>query len=115
MNKHYLIMLLGFFLAQLLMVSIMVYNYQKEKDVPYLVALRTYLKAELGFFIIGLLGISSVLFILSDFIDLSVTKKDLLTIEGKSLKQNLQLYFKTASFVIGGFIQYIAFIYKKKR
>ena len=114
MNKHYLIMLLGFFLAQLLMVSIMVYNYQKEKDVPYLVALRTYLKAELGFFIIGLLGISSVLFILSDFIDLSVTKKDLLTIEGKSLKQNLQLYFKTASFVIGGFIQYIAFIYKKK-
>jgi hypothetical protein len=114
MNKHYVIMLLGFLLAQLLMVSIMVYNYQKEKDVPYLVALRTYLKAELGFLIIGLLGISSVLFILSDFIDLSVTKKDLLTIEGRSLKQNLQLYFKTASIVIGGFIQYIAFIYKKK-
>ena len=107
-------MLLGFLLAQLLITSIMVYNYQKEKDVPYLVALRTYLKAELGFFIIGLLGISSVLFILSDFIDLSVTKKDLLTIEGRSLKQNLQLYFKTASIVIGGFIQYIAFIYKKK-
>jgi len=107
-------MLLGFLLAQLLMVSIMVYNYQKEKDVPYLVALRTYFKAELGFFIIGLLGISSVLFILSDFIDLSVTKKDLLTIEGRSLKQNLQLYFKTASIIIGGFIQYIAFIYKKK-
>ena len=114
MNKHYLIMLLGFFLAQLLMVSIMVYNYQKEKDVPYLVALRTYLKAELGFFIIGLLGISVVLFILSDFIDLSVTKKDLQSIEGKSLKQNLQLYFKTASIIIGGFIQYIAFVYKKK-
>lgn len=107
-------MLLGFLLAQLLITAIMVYNYQKEKDVPYLVALKTYLKAEFGFFIIGLLGISAVLFILSDFIDLSVTKKDLQSIEGRSLKQNLQLYFKTASIIIGGFIQYIAFVYKKK-
>jgi hypothetical protein len=114
MNKHYLIMLGAFILAQLLITSIMVYNYQKEKDVPYLVALKTYLKAEIGYFIIGLIGILSVLFLLSDFIDLSVTKKDLQSIEGKSLKQNLQLYFKTASFVIGGFVQYIAFIYKKK-
>jgi hypothetical protein len=114
MNKHYTEMLLGFMLAQLLIASIMVYNYQKEKDVPYLTAMKTYLKAELGFFIIGLIGISTVLFILSDFIDLSVTKKDLESIEGRSLKQNLQLYFKTASIVIGGFIQYIAFIYKKK-
>ena len=63
-------MLGAFFLAQLLITSIMVYNYQKEKDVPYLVALKTYLKAEIGYFIIGLIGILSVLFLLSDFIDL---------------------------------------------
>lgn len=114
MNKHYLIVMIAFLLAQFLMTSIMVYNYQKEKNVSYDNALLTYLKSEIGYFIIGFIGIISVCFLLSDFIDLSLTKKDLQSIESKSWKENLQLYFKTSAFVIGGFIQYIAFTYRKK-
>jgi hypothetical protein len=114
MNKHYFIVLAAFLLAQALMASIMVYNYQKDKNIPYGQALYAYLKAEVGFFIIGLIGILGVCFLLSDYIDLSLTKADLVSQEKRTWKVVLQLYFKTCSFVLGGFIQYIAFIYKKK-
>lgn len=114
MSGQYLIVICAFLLAQFLMTSIVVYRYQKDKDITYDKALITYLKAEVGFFIIGLVGVVSLCFILSDWIDLSLTKKDLLSIEHRTLKQNLQLYFKTSAFVLGGFIQYIAFIWRDK-
>jgi hypothetical protein len=72
------------------------------------------MKAEIGYFIIGVFGIVSILFILSDFVDLSITRKDLLTKDGLNWKENLRLYFKTTSLFLGGFVQYIAFVWKKK-
>lgn len=114
MNNHYFIVLLAFLLAQLLITSICVYDYQKEKNIRYWQALWAYLQAEVGYFVVGLMGICCVLFILSDFIDLSVTKEELRSITDRSWKQNLQLYFKTGAFVISSFIQYIAFTYRKK-
>lgn len=107
-------MFMGFILAQALVASIMVYKYQKEKTIEYGVALQTYFKAELGYFIIGVIGIIVILFILSDFVDLSITKKDLLSKNSLTWKENLRLYFKTASVGIGGFVQYLAFLYKDK-
>lgn len=114
MNNHYLIVLEAFILAQLLITSIMVYDYQKEKKINYWNALGTYLTAEIGYFVVGLFAIIVVLFILSDFIDLSITKEDLRSIKDRNWKQNLQLYFKTGAFVISSFIQYIAFTFRKK-
>ncbi|MGQ0739571.1 MAG: hypothetical protein ACT4OJ_10960, partial [Bacteroidota bacterium] len=114
MNKHYVIVFCAFILAQCLMASIMVYNYQKEKKISYRQALWAYISSEVGFFIIGLIGIISVCFILSEFIDLGTSKQELLSLKERNWKQNLQLYFKTGSFVIGGFIQYIAFKYRDK-
>lgn len=114
MSSHYAEMFFAFILAQSLITAIMVYNYQKEKNVDYGAALSAYMKAEVGYFVIGIIGISCILFILSDFIDLSVTRQDLLRKGGLTWKENLQIYFKTGSLVIGGFVQYIAFVYKKK-
>lgn len=114
MNSHYFIVIAAFLLAQALMTSIMVYNYQKEKNVSYGQSLLAYMKAEVGYFIIGFVGIISVCFLLSDFIDLSLTKHDLESLKDKNWKVLLQLYFKTSSFIIGGFIQYIAFKYREK-
>jgi|CXWL01.1.fsa_nt_gi hypothetical protein len=114
MNHHYLLVLAAFLLAQLLMTSIMVYNYQKEKSIKYWNALGTYMNAEVGYFVVGFFAIFSFLFILSDFIDLSVTKEELQSITDRNWKQNLQLYFKTGAFLISCFIQYIAFTVRKK-
>lgn len=114
MNKHYADMFFAFLLAQSLITAIMVYNYQKEKSIDYVKALTVYIKAEVGYFIIGVIGISCILFILSDFVNLSITREDLLTKGGLTWKENLQLYFKSSSLLVGGFVQYIAFVYKKK-
>lgn len=113
-NNHYLEVFVAFLLAQSLMASIMVYTYQKKKSIGYIDALLTYFKAEVGFFVIGVIGISTILFILSDFIDLSITRHDLLSIENLTWKQNLQLYFKTSSVCLGAFVQYLAFKLKDK-
>jgi hypothetical protein len=114
MYIHYAMMFLGFVLAQLLITSIMVYHYQKEKSISYGAALTAYLKAEVGYFIIGIIGILVILFIISDYVDLSITRKDLLTKGGLTWKENLRLYFKSLSILVGGFVQYIAFVYNKK-
>jgi hypothetical protein len=114
MNSHYINVLEAFLLAQLLITSIMVYLHQKEKSIKYGMALATYMKAEIGYFIVGVIGILCVIFLLSDFIDLAVTKEDLKSIKARNWKQNLQLYFKTGSFIISSFIQYIAFKYREK-
>ena len=53
MNKHYMVVLGAFLLAQLLMTSIMVYDYQKEKNIKYWNALGTYITAEIGYFVVG--------------------------------------------------------------
>ena len=114
MILHYLQVLLGFVIAQLLMASLTVYKYQKEKNISYGTAWRTYMYAELGFFIIGICSIAAILFVMSDYIDLSVNRKDLLSKESLTWKENLQLYFKTSAFIIGAFVQYIAFIFRDK-
>jgi hypothetical protein len=114
MNSHYLIVLIAFLLGQALMTSIMVYFYQKEKNIKYHQALYTYMSAEVGYFIVGFITVLCLCFILSDFIDLSLTKEDLRSLKSRSWKENLQLYFKTSSFVAGCFAQAIAFKYREK-
>ena len=114
MNAQYLQVFAAFLLAQLLMMSIMVYNYQKEKNVDYIPSVKAYVRAEVGYFIIGIFGILVILFIMSDWVNLSVTKEDLLKVEKRSLKQNMQIYFKTTAIVVGAFIQYLAFTFKNK-
>lgn len=114
MNSHYWIIILAFLLGQALMTSIVVYNYQKEKHIEYDHALITYMKAEVGYFIVGFIGILCVCFILSDFIDLNVTKEELKSLETITWKEKLQIYFKSSAFVIACFIQYIAFKFRDK-
>lgn len=114
MNNHYFIIILAFLLGQALMTSIVVYNFQKEKHIDYFDALTTYCKAEVGYFIVGFLGILVICFILSDFIDLSITKEDLKHIGQRNWKENLQLYFKSSAFLIACFIQYLAFRFRDK-
>lgn len=114
MNKHYIDVIFAFLLAQALMTSLMVYDYQKQKNIGWWGSMKAYIAAEIGYFIIGLVGIISFCFILSDFIDLSLTKAELVSISERNWKQTLQLYFKTGAFGISLFIQYIAFKVRDK-
>lgn len=106
---QYIQLFLGVLIGQGLMTSILVYNYQKKLEIPYRKAVAAYLAAEVGFYVIGAFGLLALLFIMSEFIDLNITKEDLRSITAKSWKEDLQLYFKTASLLVGLFVQYIAF------
>jgi len=114
MSHPYLQLFFAFLIAQGAMASMNVYTYQKEKNIDYILALKTYFKAEVGYFIIGAFVIAAVCFIMPEFVDLHVTREDLLSKEKLSWKDTLQLYFKTSALGIGGFVQYIAFISRKK-
>ena len=114
MNSHYLQVFLAFLIAQLLMASINVYNYQKKKEIEYMVAVKAYTKAEIGYFIIGFFGVLALLFILSEYVDLSVKREDLLSKETLSTKEKLQAYFKTIALCVGAFVQYLAFVLRSK-
>lgn len=114
MQNPYFQIFAAFILAQFLMASINVYNYQKEKDIEYFKAFGAYLKAEVGYFIIGLASVLILMFILPELVDLKINRTDLLSKEKLSWKENIQVFFKCTAIVIGGFIQYIAFALKKK-
>lgn len=109
---HYVQLFFGFLIGQFLMMSLNVYDFQKKKDISYRNALAAYAAAEIGYFVIAGLGLIALLFILSDYIDLSVTKNDLKSLESLDWKQKLQLYFKTGSLFLGAFIQYLTFKFR---
>lgn len=114
MSIYYLNTIVAFLLGQFLTTAIVVYLFQKEKSIDYFSAMQTYIKAEIGYFIIGLFGIIAVCFVLSDYIDLKITKADLLVIKERTFKENMQLYFKTYALIVGSFIQLIAFKFRDK-
>lgn len=106
---QYIQLFFGVLIGQGLMTAILVYNYQKDQKIGYWKAVGVYLNAEVGFYVIGAFMLIALLFIMSEFINLHVTKEDLKSISAKSWKEILQIYFKTASFLLGLFVQYIAF------
>jgi hypothetical protein len=114
MQHPYLQLFLAFVIAQGAMASMNVYSYQKEKNIDYWPAMVAYLKAEIGYFIIGAFAMAAICFIMPEFVDLHTTRADLLSKEKLDWKDKLQLYFKTSALLIGGFVQYIAFVYRKK-
>ena len=111
---QYIQLFFGVLIGQALMTSIMVYDYQKEKKITWWQAMTEYVKAHTGYYVITAVALISCLFILSEFIDLSLKKEDLRSQAALSWKQKLQLYFKTGSLIIGMFIDYIVFKVKNK-
>jgi len=110
--NNYLVLIVAFILGQLLYTAITVYNLQKDKGISYMPAFTAYVMKEAGGYLVALLGLFVVMFILSDYIDINVQRKDLP--EVLSFKQKIIFYFRTSSIVFGVFAQHIIFIAFKK-
>jgi hypothetical protein len=113
MNTYYITTALGFLIAQFLMASISVYDYQKQKDIPYSHAMKAYLKAEIGFFVIAFFGLLTVLFVLPDIIDINIKPLDLQDKESLTWKEKAQAYFRLTVIFVGAFVQYLSFKFRK--
>lgn len=109
----YIQLFVGFILGQALMMSLNVYDYQRKKDIKWKNAVIIYTKAEMGYFVIAAIGLFVLLFVLSEFINLNVSKEEIRGKAEKTVQDKLQIYFKTGSVFLGMFIQYIAFKVKK--
>ena len=111
---YYIQAFVGLMLGMALMASINIYFFQQKKDITWMNAARAYWVAEIGFYVVGMFGAAVVLFIMSEFIDLNITKEDLRHKESITAKENIQKHFKTVMAFIGMFIQYIAFQVRKR-
>lgn len=106
---HYIQLFFGLIIGQALMTALNVYQYQKNRQIEYNTALQVYVRAEKGYYVIAIVSIIAALFVLSEFINLSVTKDEIRSLDHKTFKDNLRLYFKTGALVLGLVLQYAAF------
>lgn len=113
MNSYYYSTVVGVLLAQFFMASMLVYDYQKQKEIPYFNALKVYFKAEVGWFIIAIFGLFLILFILPDIIDIDINRSDLNDKAVLTWKEKAQKYFRITIIFVGAFIQYLGFKFRK--
>lgn len=114
MLNNYLTIIIAFFLGQFAYTTATVYLLQKNKPISYGQAFKAYITKEIGWFIVALAGVSCILFISSDYIDLSIKRSDLLNKEVLTLKEKIIVYFRTISLCVGAFVQHLLFLWLKK-
>lgn len=114
MNEHYLIIAAGWVIGQFAYACASVYVLQKNKNVGYWKAWSLYMGAEMGSFGMAFAGLLVILFIAGDYINIQITRADLLNKQTLTLKEKLIVFERSASVGIGAFIQHIIYAFFKK-
>lgn len=113
--SNYTIMIVAFILGQLGYASVSIYIIQNNvTGINYWQAVGQYCKKEVGSFIMAACGWAIIMFIASDWIDVNITRKDLLNKESLSVKEKLIVYQRTVAVVLGAFIQHLIYVAFKK-
>jgi hypothetical protein len=114
MNNHYVIIIFGWIIGQFAYAACSIYVLQKNKDVNYWKAAALYFSGEIGSFVLAFSGLLVLLFIIPDFFDVEITRKDLLNKEVLSWKEKFIVFQRSASIGVGAFIQHIIYAIFKK-
>lgn len=112
--KYYTLMIIAFIIGQFIYTTLTVYNLQKDRDIEYGKALAIFVSKELGGYLVAIGGLCGVLFILSDYIDPGITRADLLNKESLTFKEQLVVYYRTASLAAGVFSQHLIYRFYNK-
>lgn len=112
--NHYLTITIGWVIGQICYAAVSVYILQKNKNIKYWGAWAAYGKSELGNFVIAFSALLLILFIANDFLDINITKQDLLNKQQLNLKEKIILYQRTAATGIGAFSQHLLYIAFKR-
>jgi hypothetical protein len=113
---YYLNLIAAVILGQTFVAAVVSWIYQRKNDkVNYLTATKIYMKHEVGTFAVIFSFTLMVLFALSDWMDLNVSKAELLSRgkDGLSRFEHAQLKFRTYALCYGVFVQYLAFLFYK--
>ena len=114
MSKHYLIIVGGWIVGQFGYAAVSVYRLQADKNVGYWKAWELYLSGEIGSFVMAFSALLIILFIAPDWIDVSITRKDLLNKEVLTWKERFIFFTRTISVPIGAFSQHLLYVGFKK-
>jgi hypothetical protein len=113
--NNYVIIAIGWFLGQLGYAAVSAYIIQRKvPGIDYPKALRLYFKNEVGSFAMAFAALLVVMFIIPDFIDVKVTRADLLDKEKLTLKEKIVVFFRTASVAFGAFCQHLIYLAFRK-
>lgn len=113
--NNYLVIAVGWFLGQLGYAVVSAYVIQRKVEgINYPQALKVYLKSEVGSFAMAFAALLIVMFIIPDFIDVRVTRADLIDKEKLTLKEKIIVFIRTASVIFGGFCQHGLFVAFKR-
>lgn len=111
---YYLLLIVAWILGQGLYTAITVWRLQKDLPISYGAAFRAYVVKETGGYVVSLIFMLIIVFLLPEFLNLKMSKSDLLSKDERTWIERVQLYFRTASTLLGMFSLHIAYsIYKK--
>ena len=114
MIKYTFLLIAGVFLAQMLVAGLAVWWEQnKNPNINYWKAMQMYLRKNFGRYIVVAVSTLILCFIMSEYMNLSLTREDLLKkgVSELTRTEKIQLNFKTWSIVVGTFIELLATIF----
>jgi nicotinamide riboside transporter PnuC len=102
----------GIMIAQALVTGIGVYIWQlKNSNIEYWQAVRLYYKKSKGRYVIVLLATIALMFMLTDWMNLNMTRAELLAKGALTRTEKIQLQFKTWALGIGSVIEVAAMLF----
>jgi len=111
MIKYILLLIVAVFLAQAFIAAFAVYVKQLSNDnIKYGQALQLYFRSNMARYVLVAVCVLILSFIMSDYMDLSLTRADLRAkgIDTLNRIERIQLYFKSWAIGVGAFIEVIA-------
>lgn len=112
--KYYLLLIAAVIIGQSFFSSVSVWYFQRDiKELNYFKALQLYFKREIGSYFVVILLTMMVMFVLSDWMDLTTTRAELIAKGTLTRFEKAQEKFRTYATGFGIFAQWIAFVLYK--
>lgn len=106
---YYLLLIAAVIIGQTFTAAYLSWKYQTANDlIDYKKAFTIYVQKNIGTFAVIVTFTLMLLFVLSDWMDMTMTKQQLLSLEKRTRFQEAQLKFRTVAIAYGVFAQAIA-------
>lgn len=112
--KYYLLLIIAVIIGQTFVAAVASWVFQRKNDnIGYWKAFKIYLHKEVGTFVVILSFTLLVMFVLSDWMDLTTSRAELIKKGALSKFENAQKNFRTYAAVYGVFAQWLAMLFFK--
>lgn len=112
--KYYLLLISAVILGQSFLGAISAWVFQRKNDaITYWKALNLYMKKEVGTFVVIVTFTLMLMFVLSDFMDLTKSRAELIAKGQLNRFEEAQKFFRTVAVVYGVFAQWLAYLFYK--